>query len=285
MKTCSSTAIVRSTPVVARPARRLWPALWLLLGALAWRPAAATPVGLAIYADDNYPPYSYVENGQLTGVYTLIVQKALAHLPEYQVQLVPVPWKRGVLMLEKGEAFALYPPYFRPEERRNVKYSEPILTEQLAVFCNADVVAKRSLKNWPADYFGLRIGLNAGFLIGGKPFDDAVKAGQLRVDAAQGSRANLLKLMLGRTDCYVNDRLSIQWEVERIKKAGLMTPSSLALSETAELSAEQGYLGYTTLEPAQYPYRDDFIAKFNAVIREMKRNGEIKELVARFLLK
>ena len=274
-----------SDPSAPAPTRRRWPALLLLIGALACAPARAAPINVAIYADDHYPPYSYVENGQLTGVYTLIVQKALERLPDYQVQLVPVPWKRGVLMLEKGEAFALYPPYYRPEERRNVKYSEPILTEQLAVFCNADVTAKRSLKNWPVDYYGLRIGLNAGFLVGGKPFDDAVKAGQLRVDAAHGSRANLLKLMLGRIDCYINDRLSILWEVERMKKASLITPSSLALSETAELSAEQGFLGYTTLDPAQYPFRDDFIGKFNAVIRDMKRSGEIKEMVARFLVK
>ncbi|MDC8756009.1 substrate-binding periplasmic protein [Janthinobacterium fluminis] len=272
-------------PARPAPTRRRRPGRWLLLAACACLPAWAAPVSITIYADDHYPPYSYVDNGQLTGIYTLIMQKALERLPEYQVQLAPVPWKRGVLMLEKGEAFALYPPYFRPDERRYMKYSEPMLTEQLVVFCNADVIARRGLKNWPADYYGLRVGMNAGFLAGGKQFDEAVKAGRLRADAAHGSRANLLKLMLGRIDCYVNDRLSIQWEVARIKKEGLMVPGSLPVSETVELSAEQGHLGYTALEPAQYPFRDDFFLKFNAVIRDMKRSGEIKDMVSNFLLK
>ena len=274
----------------ARAARRRWHAAWLLLAALAGAPAAgaparAAPVNVTIYADDHYPPYSYLENGRLTGIYTLIVRKALERMPDYQVQLVAVPWKRGVLMLEKGEAFALYPPYARPAERPYMKYSEAMLTEQVAVFCNTAASARRTLKIWPDDYFGLRIGLNAGFLSGGKQLDDAVKAGRMNIDAAHGNRANLLKLMRGRVDCYVNDRLSILWEMERIKKEGLMAPGYLRLLETAELGAEQGFLGYTGLSPEQYPFRDDFFQKFNAAIRDMKRSGDIKELVERFLVK
>ncbi len=287
---------MRSLPEAVQPARpgarggrrrAFWAALCALLcallGALAGA-AAAAPVDVTIYADDHYPPYSYVDNGRLTGIYTLIVERALERLPGYRVQLLPVPWKRGVLMLEKGQAFALYPPYFRPAERPYMKYSEAMLTEQLVVFCNAGLARRRALKVWPDDYFGLRIGMNAGFLAGGKQFDAAVKAGRLSVDAVHGSRANLLKLLRGRIDCYVNDRLSILWELEHIKKEGLMAPSYQALLETQELGAEQGYLGYTELSPELFPFRADFVQKLNAVLREMKRSGEVKEMVTHFLL-
>ncbi|WP_317204118.1 substrate-binding periplasmic protein [Janthinobacterium sp.] len=283
---------MRSLPEPVPPARRgargarrrpSWAALCALLCALAGA-AAAAPVDVTIYADDHYPPYSYLDNGRLTGIYTLIVQRALERLPGYRVQLLPVPWKRGVLMLEKGQAFALYPPYFRPAERPFMKYSEAMLTEQLVVFCNAGLARMRALKVWPDDYSGLRIGMNAGFLAGGREFDAAVKAGRLSVDAVHGSRANLLKLLRGRIDCYVNDRLSILWELEHIKKEGLMAASYLPLVETVELGAEQGFLGYTELSPEHFPFRADFVQKFNAVLREMKRSGEIKEMVTRFLL-
>ncbi len=258
-------------------------ALVFTLGLLLMEAAQPAPVVIAIHADDNYPPYSFVENGRLTGIYTMIVQKALERLPEYQVELVAVPWRRGLAQVENGQAFAIYPPYYRPDERPHLRYSEPILTEQVVVFCNAAAAAKRQFKHWPGDYHGLRIGVNSGFLTGGSQFETAVRAGLLTADSAQGNRANVLKLLRGRVDCYINDRLSILWELERMKAAGLVDPRYQAIVETTIVGGEQGYLGYTGLQPERYPFRDDFIQKFNAAIREMRRSGEIKDITTRFL--
>lgn len=184
--------------------------------------ARAAPQPVIIYGDDGYPPYSYVEDGKLTGIYTDIVRQALQAMPQYQAQLLPVPWKRGILMLQTGAAFALYPPYALPGERPTVSYSVPLMTEQVAVFCNREVVASRKLARWPADYRGLRIGLNAGFLVGDAPFQAAVRANALVIDMVKGTRANMLKLMRGRIDCYINDRLAVQWELQRIRKESLI---------------------------------------------------------------
>ena len=76
------------------------PAVLCLLIAASARAEAPTPV--VIYGDDDYPPYSYVENGQLKGIYTQIVREAVQAMPQYAVQLRPVPWKRGLLMLQTG---------------------------------------------------------------------------------------------------------------------------------------------------------------------------------------
>lgn len=245
--------------------------------------AGEAPIAVAIYGDDAYPPYSYLENGQMKGIYASIIRQALKKMPEYEVTLLSVPWKRGLVLLETGSAFALYPPYLRPDERPYMSYSEPLIAEQLVVLCTRAASQRRALKTWPDDYLGLRIGINAGFLSGGKRFDQAVRDGKLRAEPARSSRTNLLKLMKGRIDCYLNDRLSIAWELGRIRTEGAADPNAQALVEVAELSAEQGYLGFTTRDPARYPYRDDFIRKFNAVIKAMKHDGEIRETVEHFL--
>ncbi|MEG1118525.1 MAG: transporter substrate-binding domain-containing protein, partial [Janthinobacterium sp.] len=137
------------------------PAALCLSIAASARVGAAVP--LVIYGDDDYPPYSYVENGRMKGIYTEIVREATQSMPRYAVQLRPVPWKRGVLMLQTGDAFALYPPYSWRSERPYVRYSVPLLMEQLVVLCKQDVLDKRTLRQWPADYAGLHIGVNAGF--------------------------------------------------------------------------------------------------------------------------
>lgn len=263
--------------------RRLSAVSCLLLAASAAARAGA-PLPVVLYGDDDYPPYSYVENGQLKGIYTEIVREALQALPQYQVQLRPVPWKRGVLMLQTGEAFALYPPYSWRSERPYVRYSVPLLMEQLVVFCNQDVLAKRRLQHWPADYGGLHIGVNAGFLLGDAQQTAALQAGKIVLDPAKGTRTNLLKLMRGRIDCYVSDRLSAQWELQRIVRDSRAGTPHLAVHETAQLASQQGHMGFTLRQPAQYPYRDDFIARFNAAIVRMQHDGTIRRIVDRALL-
>ncbi|WP_219114373.1 ABC transporter substrate-binding protein [Janthinobacterium sp. UMAB-56] len=240
------------------------PAALCLFLAVCGQAGAATP--LVIYGDADYPPYSYVENGQLKGIYTEIVREAAQSMPQYAVQLRPVPWKRGVLMLQTGDAFALYPPYSWRSERPYVRYSMPLLTEQLVVLCNLDVLARRKLQQWPADYAGLRIGVNAGFLLGDATQMATLRTEKVVLDTAKGTRANLLKLIRGRIDCYVSDRLSAQWELQRIRRAGPAGTPLPAIEETVQLSSQQGYLGFTERQPATHPYRDDFIAQFNAAI-------------------
>ncbi|WP_315983755.1 hypothetical protein [Aliamphritea spongicola] len=79
-----------------------------LILSLAWLPAFADtptqPVEVTIYADDSYPPYSYVENNILKGLYTRILSTAFSRMPDYRVRLMPVPWKRGLMLLEKALA-------------------------------------------------------------------------------------------------------------------------------------------------------------------------------------
>lgn len=56
--------------------------------------------------------------------------------------------------------------------------------------------------------------------MGGAEFDQVVKDGKMKMAEAKDHEANLMKLGLKRIDCYINDRRSILWTLERLKKAG-----------------------------------------------------------------
>jgi polar amino acid transport system substrate-binding protein len=171
----------------------------------------ADDIKVTVYADQNYPPYSYIKNGKLTGIYTNIFKAAFTKMDGYQVKIEAVPWRRGLKLLENGQGFALYPPYFYLTERPYIwPYSLPILDEKVVVYCAEDILINDKRPNWPEDYYGLTIGNNAGFQVGGKKFIQAVKDQKINVYEAKGTN-NILMLGLGRTDCYINDRLSILW--------------------------------------------------------------------------
>jgi polar amino acid transport system substrate-binding protein len=277
-----SSAIPGISEIYRRPAHAIglmFPALLLMHAPLVH---SAAPVEVEIFADSGYPPYSYLDKEELKGIYTEVLKAAFQQMPDYHVKLTAVPWKRGLMLLETGQGFALYPPYFRPEERPYMKYSVALFNEELSIFCDSAIIAKRKPKIWPDDYFGLSIGINAGYLSGGKAFEQAVKDGKLQLDIAQNNQSNIKKLLMGRISCYLNDKLAILAELHHAKKSAL--PSQIEVAEAGQVSSEQAYLGYTNRDAGRFPFRQDFIGQLNAVIAKMKQHGEIKKIANSYLI-
>ncbi|MDN3611799.1 substrate-binding periplasmic protein [Vibrio ostreicida] len=243
--------------------------------ALAYQP----PTKVLVYGDDAYPPYSYVEDGVAKGIYSDILRRVFEDLPEYDVTLVPIPWQRGLKMLKVGQGFALYPPYYYSDKRAYIyPYSQPILDEEVVVFCNQESLQGRPKNNWPTDYFGLTVGVNEAFALGGNQFWDAVKAGKINLVEAKGNRPNLLNLHDKKTDCYINDRISILWEISQMANENLL-PSDWQPTLGAIVSAEQGYLGFTNQAPQAFPYKKDFVDKFNTALITLQQQGEIQKII------
>lgn len=243
---------------------------------------AAEPRQVVVLTDNGYPPYSYEVDGQAVGIYNAVLREASQHLSGYRIELRPVPWKRGLAELEAGRALALSPPYNRPE-REYMRYSTPFWQEQLVVYCRADI-ARAPRTRWPADFLGLRFGNNAGFRPGGKAFWQAVQRGEIQLDEAPDTQGNLLKLINGRTDCYLNDKLSILYVLARLQRRGAINAGQRGeLVETTSLNGEQAYIGFSKRGQQRFPYQDDFIQQLNAVLERMKREGRIAAIVEQTL--
>lgn len=230
--------------------------------------------GLSIGAEEAYAPYSYKENGQLTGIYTDIIRSALKQMGDPS-QPQPLPWKRGLIALKSGKIDALYPPYYRPQQRPYMAYSTPILEEKLVIVCAADKA--ETLSQFPQDYQGMVLGQNAGYS-SGSAVEQAVQSGTVKISEANTTRANLLKLISGRIDCYINDSLSIRYELAKMQKAGEYNGSGI--KETHTLSVEQGYLAINTNASEKVKA---FIQRFNKAITDMKASGEIDAIINRYL--
>jgi polar amino acid transport system substrate-binding protein len=232
---------------------------------------------VTIYADESYPPYSYVENGKLTGIYTDILTELFAKMDGYSVNLKGNPWKRALKLMEAGDGFALYPPYKREESRPYMSYTNPILFEESAAYCK-DKVLESTRSEWPKDYFGLTIGNSSGFAVGGAEFDAAVKNGSITLNESKGNRKNLLKLNAGRIDCFINDGLSIEWELSRMKKDGKY---SSGISKGVVINSEGGYLGLTK-NSTKFPYLNDFTEQYHLHLEAMKANGDIDKIIKKY---
>lgn len=235
--------------------------------------SAFSSSAITIVGDDAYPPYSFKENGKVTGIYTDIIQRALLTMNNSSV-ISLMPWKRGLSSIKSKAIDALFPPYYRPKQRPYMSYSTDILNETPVIFCNAEVAGK--LKNFPNDYQGIRLGRNSGF-ISGEDVDKAVEDGIIMVFEAKGMAANLKKLISKRVDCYLNDRLSILYELKKMTVRGEYEPGSVV--ETYALASEKGYLAINSDASLETKM---FMEEFNSVIEEMKASGKIDEIVTSY---
>jgi polar amino acid transport system substrate-binding protein len=247
--------------------------------------ATGSDIAVTIYADAGYPPYSYAKDGRPAGLYYEIVKAAFARMRGYAVSVQPVPWKRGMAMLRSGAALALYPPYLNTrDEPWTWPYSLPLFEEKVVAVCRKDVLAARPRKRWPDDFYGLTIGNNAGFIVGGADFDKAVKAGNLRIEEAKDSATNIIKLGMKRIDCYINDRVAIQWTRNQLKADGKFDEGGVhaELAEAVVIAVEQGFLGFTSRDNGRFAYKEDFVRQFDEAIYQMKRNGEIDTIARNY---
>ena len=233
----------------------------------------ANATSITIVGDDSYPPYSYNDNGEAKGIYTDIIRSALKKIPKFSATIETKPWKRGLKMLKSGEITFLYPPYKRLKERPYMSYSVPILDEKLVLFCRKDLMASPR-PNFPNDYKGLSIGENLGFSSGAAA-NKAKRDGVIRLSSAKGTVTNLKKLILGRLDCYINDKLSILAELKALERNNTYNGSSIV--EAATLSIEQGFLGVATKRTSEQT--QSFVERFNSVILNMQKNGDIEKII------
>lgn len=234
---------------------------------------------VVLVGDENYPPYSYIENGRFTGIDVDILRLATSRFgPKYQVELVPRPWKRGLAMLENGTAFGLFPPGLKRDRTYIDQYSTRIIRETVVMFCNSQVT-RTPRPNFPRDYAGLTIGINAGFLLSERLMQ-AAKLGIVHLDSAKDNATNLRKLAFHRIDCYASDQVAALFSA-RTLAGKLPVGERWPPRPSVELSKEDTFVAFSARNsPA---FKPDFIAKLNAALELMRTNGQIDRIIERYV--
>lgn len=225
-----------------------------------------------IYGDNNYPPYSYEDNGMPKGIYVDVLNSAFSNMSDYNVTIKMLPWKRGLHYIKTGKGLALFPPYYADKRDPWMLFSEPILKEQVVVFGKSENLKGKT--KWPEDFYGSKIGMNMGFnpfSMGGDAFGEACKAKKIKIEEANNNEQNFKKLERNRIDFYINDKMIDISPYPSIKR-GIVAKTNY------------GYLGFTK-KNENYNYKTDFIKKFNQNIKKMKKSGEIQKIIDKYMKK
>ena len=220
--------------------------------------------------DKNYPPYSYEEKGVPKGIYVDILKAAFEQMPEYKLKLKMMAYQRAINMTKEGLTVGFFPPYYGVERTAWTKFSEPILGETTVVFAKEDTL--KTKKRYPEDFYGTTLCLNRGFnqlLLGGEKLSKAIKENKIKLIEGDDNQACLSRVVRGMADFYINDQLIDTKKFPIIKK-GMKAKENF------------GHVGFT-LQDKNYPYMKDLQNRFNAIIQKMKDNGQIEEILKKYL--
>lgn len=235
---------------------------------------------VTIYVDDSYRPYSYEQNGEIKGLYNDILALAFSRMPNYNVTLKAVPWQRGKSLMEKGHGFALSPPYYHGHDWPFLyPYSLPYYEETLVTKCRGDKIVKSKMI-WPKDYIGMRIGNINGFDgWGGKHFRILAENGKFIYTEVNSTNQLIHMLLAGRLDCIIIEELAYITEVELVSKTYNIHKNDIKTASI--IGKDHVFLGYSNIAVKNkiYPYFQDFKRRFDDQIYQMKRSGEIQELI------
>lgn len=245
------------------------------------------PVRVTLHGDTDYFPYSYAEGNVLKGLYPALIRKIDERLPGYEIALEPIPWKRGLVLLQEGEAFGLFPPYRFELERPYIKpYSAPLGKENLVIVCREDRLPSDFKGRWPEDYEGMTLSVNLGFAVQSEPFWAAIRSGSVKRAEFPSNSESLIQLAaFGNVDCYANDRDAISASHARLVKrfgGGAADRKLAPIRVTTVLSPQTAHIGYTARHAEHFVYGADFIERFDEALRAFQASPEYESFVSRF---
>ena len=227
---------------------------------------------VVILGDNSYPPYTYVEKGEFKGLYVDMLNEVFSKMPDYDVTIEPASWRTGIAKVKSGEAIAIYPPYKTSKREPWMNFDAPLLQEQTVVWGQKEKLAGKN--NWPEDFFGTTFVLNSGYStvgMGGQKFDDAIKAGKIKLKNGKTTKVCFKFLMMGKGDYYLADAL-LDTSLYQGGKDFASGP----------VAVEQfSYLGFTK-QKEKYPYMDNFIFEFNKQLNLLKASGKIETFLQKY---
>lgn len=218
--------------------------------------------GELVSFDQSSPPFMYEQDANAVGLYPDIIAEAFRRMDQ-PVTLQCLPWPRVLVGAEQGE-WGVGGLYRTREREQKFVFSDPIYDEILHVY----VLRGREFPfaGLP-DLYGKHLGVLRGWSYG-EAFDQAVADGRISVEPVNNDHSNAARLLKGRVDAV----LMMPECYSRIRNTA--DPDARLCVLNPPLTVNQTYLGFS-----KGNHNNHLLEQFNAVLRDMRRDGSFDRIV------
>lgn len=216
-------------------------------------------------AFEPYPPYEWMEDGQIKGAHAEITAEIFRRMGK-EVVFVERPWKRVMADLQDGEVFSAISAHKNAERELFAHFSsEPLSSEIITLFALKD----RHFKPVSPDRLrSLRIGVVSGYTYC-ESFDSMKGLEKVEMHFSD----QLVPLLYNkRVDAVVSDKAVFE---HFARKAGLAN----AFEAVHVFSEVPMFIMFSKHDMAR---ARQCASEFDRILREMREDGTVKAIEARY---
>ncbi|MCP3923787.1 MAG: amino acid ABC transporter substrate-binding protein [Desulfobacterales bacterium] len=171
--------------------------LYLLFSSI----SIAAPLSIYVVSDDEFPPFSFVENGKVTGIDVDII-KEMGRRNNIDIKIDLFPWKRLIMMTKTGRCDASMSLFHSPEREKFALFTHAVHYSTFVIF-----VKKGKQFNYSSidDLYGKKLAKQSGFIIS-DDFDMAVKSKKLEIFDIFKTRGGMKFTILGISNGFVANK-------------------------------------------------------------------------------
>lgn len=225
---------------------------------------------LLVATDENLPPFSFVREKVVTGIDVDMLSEAARKLG-IDLKIVALPWKRVLLLLERGEVHLAMPLFLTPERERFSDFVAPLHYSVTGIFVRKDRIFRFDAVD---DLVGKHFGYNRGYALPDE-LNKMVLGGKIVAEEVSTTEQNIGKLMFGRIDFFVsntaNARFLLRDSPHRTEIAQL--PKPLSARRPAYLVASKS---------AVIQGRDALVNDLRQTLGKLHRDGSYERFVAKY---
>lgn len=220
---------------------------------------------------DSYIPYSFEENGVIKGI-AVDVYKELFQRIGFQVNLKVVPWTRVLEMAKDGETDGIFIAFYVEERALYLEYSkEPLVYETSYIYTR-----KGSPVIFNGDIHSLepyQIGAIQDYYMGDS-FEQAEKAGLLKVDRIAELSVNIQKLLDGKIDAMADYEYSTMYYLKQMDVSDKIVQQPAPLTPPTPM--------YLAFSKKRLP-DPDLIRRIDEELVKMKSDGSYQRIMDNYL--
>ena len=221
--------------------------------------------------EGNWPPFTPDKYGYTKeGLSYILMQKIFSHL-NIDVKLELFPQKRMLKHLELGKKDAVTVISKNESRLKYLDYSEPIFQKKGYIYYSKEKNPNFSWEKY-ADLKGLKIGVVLGHNLG-NAFNQAIKEHNLDIYHSRKPKENFDRLLKGQVDIVLSIEPTANYILKDPKFGAVIAPAS------KKYYSKQYYIGFSKKSKAK-----NLLPKVNEVIKKMKHDGSLKELLSKYSL-